>query len=144
MPRKQALGLVLAFLLILGGRQVRTHMLLDDQGMWKDTMWLDELVLPSVAQAASNKSKPKLTTPLPINSCSADSLTLLPGVGQVMAGRIMEARRQGQIFSCAADLRQIKGIGSKLSARLDTLVLYQLLPNATILPPDSGKNQQTP
>lgn len=140
LPRKQALALVLAVFFIIGGRQIRTHMLLDDQGLWKEAMWLDQLVLPAKANAAgrSQKSrKPKLTTPLPINTCSADSLTLLPGVGKVMAGRIDAARQQGQVFTCAADLQKIKGIGTKLSARLDTLVIYQIERNPTNLNPDS-------
>lgn len=128
----------MVFLLIIGGRQIRTKMLLDDQGHWREGMWLDELVLPSQANAAGKAfqaAKPKLTSPLPINSCSLDSLTLLPGVGKVMAERIDEARRQGRIFTCADDLRLVKGIGIKLSARLDTLVIYQLeLPPVNLLP----------
>lgn len=113
---------------------------MDDQGHWRQGMWLDELVLPSQADAAENAgktAKPKLTSALPINSCSMDSLTLLPGVGKVMAERIDEARRQGQVFTCAEDLRMVKGIGMKLSTRLDTLVIYQLELPAVSLPPDS-------
>ena len=147
MPPKQALGLVLAFLFIMGGRQIRIHMLLDDHGIWKERMWLDELVLPAEAHAseAGGKTKKiKLTTPLPINTCSADSLTLLPGVGKVMAQRIDVARQQGQVFTCAEDLRKIKGIGAMLSARLDTLVIYQLEQNPAKPNPDSRKFQDSP
>ncbi len=122
-------------------------MLLDDHGLWRDGMWLDALVLPGQASAAdgrTNNAKPKLTTPLPINTCSTDSLKLLPGVGEVMAGRIEEARQQGQVFTCASDLMKIKGIGTKLSARLDTLVIYQLEPNAAQVNPDSLKILDSP
>ncbi|MCP4293052.1 MAG: helix-hairpin-helix domain-containing protein [bacterium] len=127
MPRRQAMGILFAFLLIMAGRMVRHTMLLNDEGNWKESLWLDEFLMPASALASENglkKSKPKLTTPLPINTCSLDSLQLLPGVGQVMAIRIDEARQQGLVFSSAKDLRTIKGIGEKLSARLDTLVLY--------------------
>ncbi len=147
MPRRQALGLVLAVLFLVGGRQIRTHMLLDDNGYWKEKMWLDELVLPANALAAEGAGKtqmPKLTTPLPINTCSADSLTLLPGVGKVMASRIDAARQQGHLFTCKADLREIKGIGVMLSTRLDTLVLYSLEPIPSSLPDDFHKNRESP
>ena len=139
--------MLLVFCLILGGRQIRTRMLLDDHGLWKEPLWLDELVLPPSAQAAGGpgkSKKPKLTSPLPINTCSQDSLTLLPGVGEVMAGRIFLARQQGQVFTSAADLRIIKGIGAKMSARLDTLVIYQLEANPAQSDPDSYKNTNSP
>ena len=115
-------------------------MLLDDQGLWRDRMWLDELVLPDGALAGENAGKPAkivLTTPLPINSCSQDSLQLLPGVGKVMAQRIADARLTGMVFHSAEDLKLIKGIGEKLSARLDTLVMYH--PSVEMIPesPDS-------
>ncbi len=132
---------MLAVALLVAGRQVRTHMLLDDQGLWRDHMWLDELVLPDGALAGQDAGKPVkivLTTPLPINTCSQDSLRLLPGVGKVMAQRIADARLNGFVFRSAEDLRTIKGIGKKLSARLDSLVLY--LPTAAMTPelPDSS------
>jgi len=68
---------------------------------------------------------------LPVNTCSVDSLTLLPGVGKVLAGRIDAVRRQGIRFRCAADLEQVKGIGTRLSARLDTLLLYAVTVDTT-------------
>ncbi|MCB1184703.1 helix-hairpin-helix domain-containing protein [bacterium] len=79
-----------------------------------------------------------LTAPLPINRCSPDSLTLLPGVGPVLAARIDAARRDGLVFRRAADLERVKGIGPRLAARLDTLVVYA--PAATT-PRDSAKSR---
>ncbi len=54
-----------------------------------------------------------------------------------MAQRIADARLTGMVFHSAEDLKLIKGIGEKLSARLDTLVLYH--PSAEMIPesPDS-------
>ena len=146
MPRRQALGLVTAVILILLGRQVRTRMLVDDQGMWREHLWLDALVQPPGAQAATGRKKREkivLTTDLPINTCSRDSLRLLPGVGKVMAGRIAAAREQGMVFHSAKDLRQIKGIGAKLSARLDTLILYDTSPSMVPLRPDSSLSAES-
>ena len=109
---------------------MRHHLLLGPEGQWREYLWLDHLVAPP-AVAAQTPEKPRLTGPLPINSCSVDSLTLLPGVGAVLAGRIDTARRDGMVFRNAADLRQVKGIGPRLSARLDTLVIYAPQPDST-------------
>ena len=99
-------------------------MLLGPEGRWRDDLWLSHLVVDEAQAATARAVRPKLTTPLPINSCSVDSLTLLPGVGKVLAGRIDEIRRQGVRFTCAEDLKQGKGIGKALSSRLDTLLIY--------------------
>lgn len=116
---------MLAVALLLCGRLIRQKMLVDPGGHWRDHLWLDALVTtPTVAVAAAKPPKPRLTTPLPINSCSLDSLTLLPGVGPVLAARIDDARRSGLVFSAAQDLRRVKGIGPVLSTRLDSLILY--------------------
>ena len=105
------------------GRMIRHKMLITPDGQWRDHLWLDEFVLTAAdAQAAEKAPKPVLTDPLPINTCSVDSLKLLPGVGPVLAGRIQEVRAEGHIFRTAEDLRLVKGIGPALSARLAPLV----------------------
>lgn len=110
-------------MLLLTGRVIRHKMLITPGGQWRDHLWLDEIILtPADAQAAQKAPKPVLTDPLPINSCSVDSLTLLPGVGPVLAERIQEVRAEGHIFRTVEDLRLVKGIGPKLSARLAPLV----------------------
>jgi competence protein ComEA len=122
---RQALGLVLAFCLVLGGRVVRHRLLVEPSGNWREHLWLDDLVTgPDEARAAEKPAKRELTGPLPINTCSVDSLTLLPGVGKVLAGRIDEARRSGLVFRKEEDLRRVKGIGPSLSARLSPLVIF--------------------
>ncbi len=81
-------------------------------------------------------SKPaKLTSPLRINACSADSLQLLPGVGPVLATRIEEARRAGTVFRGPGDLLAIRGIGPAAMARLAPLVLF-----AAPAPPPRGRD----
>ena len=105
------------------GRVIRHRMLITPDGQWREHLWLDDIVLASGdAEAAEKVPKPKLTTPLPVNSCSVDSLTLLPGVGPVLAGRIQDVRAEGHIFRNAEDLRMVKGIGPTLSARLAPLI----------------------
>lgn len=56
--------------------------------------------------------------PLDPNRAPPDSLQLLPGVGPVMAGRIVAAREQGTVFRQPEDLLAIKGIGPATLARL--------------------------
>ncbi len=138
MPPRQALGLILAFVLILGGRSLRERILLDDNGLLKSELWLDPLVHPAVKLAAGASdamaapAPEALTAPLPINTCSEDSLQLLPGVGEVMAGRIATFRSTGGRFACRKDLEKVKGIGPALSARLDTLVVYTVAAGDTL------------
>lgn len=123
LSRRQAVGILLVFMIMMTGRLIRHRMLITPEGQWRQRLWLDEFVLaPAGAEAAEKPSKPVLTTPLPINSCSVDSLTLLPGVGPVLAERIQEVRAKGRIFRNAEDLRLVKGIGPTLSARLAPLV----------------------
>jgi DNA uptake protein ComE-like DNA-binding protein len=118
-------GILLAFFFLMAGRLIRHRMLIAPDGQWRKHMWLDEIVLaPDGAEAAEKAPKPVLTTPLPINTCSVDSLTLLPGVGPVLAGRIQDIREMGKIFLNAEDLRLVKGIGPALSARLAPLVVF--------------------
>jgi len=128
--------------LLVGGRLIRHEMLIGPSGKWREHLWLDALLEgPATAQASQKKAKPVLTSPLPINSCSVDSLTLLPGVGPVLAGRIADARREGLIFGNAEDLRRVKGIGPALSARLDTLVQYTKPVTADSLSDQTAKSR---
>jgi predicted flap endonuclease-1-like 5' DNA nuclease len=123
----------------MSGRLIRHRMLVTPDGRWREHLWLDELVAPPGGARASEKApKPVLTLPLPINSCSVDSLTLLPGVGPVLAGRIEEVRAEGHIFASEEDLRMVKGIGPALSARLAPLVDF------TVAAPDDSTNQNSP
>ena len=124
------------------GRLIRHKMLITPDGQWRDHLWLDEIILtPADAQAAEKAPKPVLTDPLPINSCSVDSLTLLPGVGPVLAGRIQEVRAEGHIFRNAEDLRLVKGIGPALSARLAPLCDFFLEASGDSVGKDSHKTR---
>ena len=54
-----------------------------------------------------------LALPVDINQASADEIASLPGIGPVLAGRIVESRP----FTDTLDLRRVRGIGPvKLSA----------------------------
>lgn len=70
---------------------------------------------PAGARTRAAKGPP---VPLDPNRAPPDSLQLLPGVGPVMAGRIVAAREQGTVFRRPEDLLAIKGIGPATLARL--------------------------
>jgi competence ComEA-like helix-hairpin-helix protein len=48
---------------------------------------------------------------IPVNTAGIDALTTLPGIGPVLAERIISFRQEQGRFSCAADLIKVKGIG---------------------------------
>lgn len=123
--RRQAAGILLAFCILLGGRMIRHFLLVGPDGRWKDNLWLESSVYAGENSGKKQKKvKIVLTTPLPINTCSEDSLTLLPGVGKVLAKRIAEARTSGLIFTKPADLKTIKGIGPAMCLRLTPHVVF--------------------
>ena len=51
------------------------------------------------------------------NTAPADSLELLPGIGKVLADRIVEYRQLNR-FEKEVDITEVKGIGPKLYERL--------------------------
>jgi len=52
------------------------------------------------------------------NTAPVDSLELLPGIGKVLADRIVEYRRQ-QPFEREIDITDVHGIGPKLFERIE-------------------------
>ena len=115
---------MLAVLLLAGGRLVRHRLLLGPDGAWRDELWLDDLLADTGAEAAgeSEPERPVLTSPLPVNTCSIDSLTLLPGIGPVLAERIARDRAAAGSYRRPDDLRRVRGIGPVLAARLAPLL----------------------
>lgn len=82
-----------------------------------------------VYSIADNRPPASVTTQgggrVRINSASADDLMLLPGIGEVLAGRIIERRAQVGRFNGMADLDSIEGIGAALIARLEGLISFE-------------------
>jgi len=48
-----------------------------------------------------------------INTASASELTDLPGIGPVLAGRIIDFRTQNGAYTCIEDIKKVSGIGVK-------------------------------
>jgi competence protein ComEA len=83
-------------------------------------------------QAGSPVAKPK--SRLDLNRASAEDLQRLPGIGEVLAKRVVEARTSKGSFTAIEELLEVKGIGEKKLERLRPLITV----NASVRPP-SGK-----
>ncbi|MBS0150776.1 MAG: helix-hairpin-helix domain-containing protein [Nitrospira sp.] len=57
-----------------------------------------------------------------LNRATADELEALPGIGAVLAQRVIEFRESSGRFRTVEDLRGVKGIGAKKFDRLKSLV----------------------
>lgn len=57
--------------------------------------------------------------PVDLNAASASELEALPGIGPVLAERIVRWRDEHGPFTDVADLRQVSGIGERILAELD-------------------------
>ncbi|MBL7033526.1 MAG: ComEA family DNA-binding protein [Candidatus Delongbacteria bacterium] len=68
------------------------------------------------------------TAPLDINRASATELETLPGVGPVLAQRIVDWRQQQGPFLQEDDLLQVRGIGQRSLERLLPLIRVETKP----------------
>jgi len=119
--RRAWLGLLLLVGLVLLGRGVRHLLLCDPAGGWREPGWLEARLPPLTAPAPAPAPPPgrrRPAAPLDPNTCPADSLVLLPGIGPVLAERIVAARVAGLHFACARDLQGVRGIGPRTAARI--------------------------
>lgn len=57
-----------------------------------------------------------------LNQATADELEALPGIGAVLAQRVIAYRESAGRFRTVEDLRSVKGIGAKKFDRLKSLV----------------------
>lgn len=73
---------------------------------------------------SSGSSEKKVTFPVNINTASKKELDALPGIGEVLAQRIIDYRSANGPFSTVDELTKVKGIGAK--------TLEKLKPYATV------------
>jgi len=60
--------------------------------------------------------------PVNLNTATLEQLDTLPGVGPVMAGRILDWRAQHGRFATVDQLREVSGVGDRTFERLSPLV----------------------
>lgn len=65
-----------------------------------------------------------VTFPIDINRADAEQLTALPGIGEVLARRIVAYREENGSFLSTQELQNVEGIGEKrLDAILDLITV---------------------
>ena len=78
----------------------------------------------SKKQKVSQKAE-KIHSLISINSASTKELQTLPGIGEVLAGRIIVSRDSLGLFTSLDDLQRVKGIGVKTCAKLSQLITIE-------------------
>lgn len=79
---------------------------------------------PTTAATAAAETVPEETVSFPvnINTADADTLTALPGIGQVLAERIVAYRRQNGSFRAIEEITKVEGIGEKKAEAILDLI----------------------
>lgn len=80
-----------------------------------------QAVTPAQAQATT-ASEPASGIPVDINSASQEALESLPGIGPVLAQRIIAYRESNGPFAAVEDLQQVEGVGADTFEKLRDLV----------------------
>jgi competence protein ComEA len=89
-----------------------------------DEQWLRTSQKPAEGPAPTRSKKEAPAEPINVNDAAAEELQRLPGVGPVMASRIV-AERQKKPFQAPEDLRRVSGIGPKTLEKLRPLVKFE-------------------
>lgn len=79
---------------------------------------------PTAAATAPTQTVPEETVSFPVNINTADANTLaaLPGIGQVLAERIVAYRRQNGFFRAIEEITNVEGIGEKKAEAILELI----------------------
>lgn len=67
---------------------------------------------------AAEAAKPAPTGKVNINTASAEQLTVLPGVGEKLAARIVDYRQKNGGFKTPRELMNVQGVGEKNFAKI--------------------------
>ena len=79
---------------------------------------------PTIGQTVHNAQETVAAMRININTASAQILDALPGIGHVLAQRIIDYRQKNGPFMDVAELSKVEGIGSeKLLALLDYITV---------------------
>lgn len=79
---------------------------------------------PTAAATAVAETVPEETVSFPvnINTADVDTLTALPGIGRVLAERIVAYRRQNGPFRAVEEIMKVEGIGEKKAEAILDLI----------------------
>ena len=95
------------------------------------------LIVLCSSPTLSDSSVSSTPEPVDINQATQRQLDVLPGIGPVLAGRIIEYRQRHGGFHSVSELRTVSGIGPKRYASLKDLVVVGSSVNGTAS--DSGR-----
>lgn len=73
-------------------------------------------------QAEDLTGAPEPTGPININTVSAQELEALPGIGEVLAQRIVDYRETYGAYQSIIDLKNVEGIGDKRFEAIENMV----------------------
>ncbi len=90
--------------------------------------WTDPTPPPAVPGSGG------AATRLDLNRATTEELDALPGIGPVLAGRILAHRARYGPFRTVDELRAVRGIGPRL--------LERLRPRLTVEPPEAGSRSR--
>ena len=80
------------------------------------------VALSSAAASDGEEDEEYSSQRVDINTASKTELMKLPGVGEVLAGRILAYRKEHGIFESINDLKKVKGISAKKYEQLRNFV----------------------
>ncbi|MCF8128208.1 MAG: helix-hairpin-helix domain-containing protein [Deltaproteobacteria bacterium] len=60
-----------------------------------------------------------------INTADKETLSSLPGVGPVIADRIIEYREKNELFKNKEEITEVKGIGEKTFQKIKDLIVVE-------------------
>ncbi len=93
----------------------------EEEGTVKTVSLTGRKTTPPAAENRSRKGE-ELKEPVDVNEASVDKLQQIPGIGRVMAARIIAARTQ-KPFETVDDLRRVPGIGVKTLEKIRPYVV---------------------
>lgn len=73
----------------------------------------------TVPETVPEETAPAITYPININTADKDTLTALPGIGDVLAQRILDYREEHGSFTHVEELLNVEGIGER---KMETIV----------------------
>lgn len=76
---------------------------------------------PTAPMETASLTTQTISYPIDINTASAEELETLPGIGRILARRIVAFREENGRFSRLEELMQVEGIGEK---RMEELLEY--------------------
>jgi len=80
------------------------------------------VVTSGKSKGKSKLANPTSNSPINVNTATSAQLDSLPGIGPVMAARIIAYRQKSGLFKALTDLRKVPGMGASKFAEIQNLI----------------------